>query len=113
MPTMTYLAYRHRVEFGREEYIEIADHALLRGSSNLQDDVLLSGSLADNIAFFDPDPDQERIQACAQQAAASSWSACSIASFAAPIAAFTLTRQRRRRRRPHAPAPHGATGDPR
>ena len=29
--TMTYLDYRHRVEFGRDEYIEIADHALLRG----------------------------------------------------------------------------------
>jgi len=29
--TMTYLEYRHRVEFGRDEYIEIADHALLRG----------------------------------------------------------------------------------
>ena len=29
--TMTYLAYRHRVEFDRDEYIEISDHALLRG----------------------------------------------------------------------------------
>ncbi|WP_457100891.1 N-acetylneuraminate synthase family protein [Microbacterium sp. P5_E9] len=29
--TMTYLEYRHRVEFGRDEYIAIADHALLRG----------------------------------------------------------------------------------
>jgi N-acetylneuraminate synthase len=28
---MTYLEYRHRVEFGREEYAEIARHASLRG----------------------------------------------------------------------------------
>ncbi|GGH39240.1 N-acetylneuraminate synthase family protein [Microbacterium album] len=29
--TMTYLEYRHRVEFGRDEYIEIGDHATMRG----------------------------------------------------------------------------------
>jgi N-acetylneuraminate synthase len=29
--TMTYLDYRRRVEFDRDEYIEISDHALLRG----------------------------------------------------------------------------------
>lgn len=29
--SMTYLEYRHRVEFGRDEYIEIGDHATLRG----------------------------------------------------------------------------------
>lgn len=29
--TMSYLEYRYRVEFTREQYIEIADHALLRG----------------------------------------------------------------------------------
>ncbi|WP_394280214.1 N-acetylneuraminate synthase family protein [Microbacterium sp.] len=29
--TMTYLEYRHRVEFGRDEYIEIGDHATLHG----------------------------------------------------------------------------------
>jgi N-acetylneuraminate synthase len=29
--TMTYLQYRHRVEFGRDEYIEIGDHAVMRG----------------------------------------------------------------------------------
>ncbi|OCG75213.1 N-acetylneuraminate synthase family protein [Microbacterium sediminis] len=29
--TMTYLEYRHRVEFGREEYVAIGDHATLRG----------------------------------------------------------------------------------
>jgi N-acetylneuraminate synthase len=28
---MTYLEYRYRVEFGREQYIEIGDHATLRG----------------------------------------------------------------------------------
>lgn len=34
----------------------------------MQDDVLLTGSLADNIAFFDVHPDQARIKACAQMA---------------------------------------------
>lgn len=29
--TMTYLEYRYRVEFSREQYIEIGDHATLRG----------------------------------------------------------------------------------
>ncbi len=34
----------------------------------MQDDVLLSGTLADNIAFFDPAADQEKVQACAAAA---------------------------------------------
>lgn len=29
--TMSYLEYRHRVEFDRDQYIEVGDHALLRG----------------------------------------------------------------------------------
>jgi N-acetylneuraminate synthase len=29
--TMTYLEYRHRVEFGRDEYIEISDYATMAG----------------------------------------------------------------------------------
>lgn len=29
--TMTYLDYRRRVEFGRDEYVEVGDHATLRG----------------------------------------------------------------------------------
>ena len=29
--TMTYLEYRYRVEFDRDQYIEISDHAMLRG----------------------------------------------------------------------------------
>jgi N-acetylneuraminate synthase len=29
--TMTYLEYRYRVEFGRDEYIEIGDYATMRG----------------------------------------------------------------------------------
>jgi N-acetylneuraminate synthase len=29
--TMTYLEYRYRVEFGRDEYVELGDHATLRG----------------------------------------------------------------------------------
>ncbi|MFT3664438.1 peptidase domain-containing ABC transporter [Piscinibacter sp.] len=32
----------------------------------MQEDVLLTGSLADNIAFFDEQPDQARIEACAR-----------------------------------------------
>ena len=34
----------------------------------MQDDVLLSGSLADNIAFFDAEADLQRVQTCAQLA---------------------------------------------
>lgn len=34
----------------------------------MQEDALLTGSLADNIAFFDVQPDQARIEACAQLA---------------------------------------------
>jgi ATP-binding cassette, subfamily B, bacterial CvaB/MchF/RaxB len=35
----------------------------------MQDDQLFAGSIADNISFFDQDPDQKRIEACAQLAA--------------------------------------------
>ena len=35
----------------------------------LQDDVLLSGSIRDNVAFFDPSPDVERLQRAARDAA--------------------------------------------
>lgn len=35
----------------------------------MQDDVLLTGSIADNIAFFDTQPDAQRVQGCAQLAA--------------------------------------------
>ena len=35
----------------------------------LQDDVLFAGSIADNISFFDPQPDQAWIEECAQLAA--------------------------------------------
>ncbi|OHX13098.1 peptidase domain-containing ABC transporter [Chromobacterium sphagni] len=35
----------------------------------MQDDLLFSGSIADNICFFDPQPDQERIRRCAGFAA--------------------------------------------
>lgn len=34
----------------------------------MQDDVLLAGSVADNICFFDAEPDRARMQACAQLA---------------------------------------------
>ncbi|WP_028773936.1 peptidase domain-containing ABC transporter [Shewanella waksmanii] len=35
----------------------------------MQDDTLLSGSIADNITFFDPEPNYLRMQQCAQHAA--------------------------------------------
>ena len=35
----------------------------------MQEDQLFAGSLADNISFFDPEPDQARIESCAQIAA--------------------------------------------
>lgn len=35
----------------------------------MQDDLLFSGSIANNIAFFDPEPDQSSIERCAAQAA--------------------------------------------
>ncbi len=35
----------------------------------MQEDALLSGSIADNISFFDPEPDMEYVQICAQMAA--------------------------------------------
>ena len=35
----------------------------------MQDDMLFSGSIADNISFFDPNPDQAMIERCARQAA--------------------------------------------
>lgn len=35
----------------------------------MQEDVLLAGSIADNICFFDVQPDMERVQACARIAA--------------------------------------------
>lgn len=35
----------------------------------MQDDSLFAGSISDNICFFDPSPNQEQIQACAQLAA--------------------------------------------
>ena len=35
----------------------------------MQDDHLLSGSLSDNISFFDPRPDPARVEACARMAA--------------------------------------------
>ena len=35
----------------------------------MQDDELLSGSIADNICFFEADRDEQRIQQCAEQAA--------------------------------------------
>jgi ATP-binding cassette, subfamily B, bacterial CvaB/MchF/RaxB len=38
-------------------------------ASVMQDDQLFAGSIADNICFFDPRPERERIEACARMAA--------------------------------------------
>lgn len=35
----------------------------------MQDDMLFTGSIADNISFFDPSPDWERVEHCAEQSA--------------------------------------------
>jgi len=35
----------------------------------MQDDQLFAGSIAENISFFDPRPETERIEACAKIAA--------------------------------------------
>ncbi|MEB0140575.1 MULTISPECIES: ATP-binding cassette domain-containing protein [unclassified Undibacterium] len=35
----------------------------------MQDDHLFAGSIADNICFFDPEPSQQQIEYCSQQAA--------------------------------------------
>lgn len=40
-----------------------------RVAAVLQDDALFTGSIADNISFFDPDAQPERVAACAKQAA--------------------------------------------
>ncbi|WP_426212367.1 peptidase domain-containing ABC transporter [Massilia sp. TWP1-3-3] len=46
----------------------LANYRQLLGTV-MQDDVLFAGSIADNISFFDPAPDQPRVQTCAQLAA--------------------------------------------
>jgi len=38
-------------------------------ASVMQDDQLFAGSIADNVCFFDPRPERERIEACARMAA--------------------------------------------
>ena len=35
----------------------------------MQDDTLLAGSIADNVSFFDPQPDYSKIEQCAHMAA--------------------------------------------
>ena len=40
-----------------------------RVAAVMQDEPLFAGTIADNIAFFDPQPSQERLEACAAQAA--------------------------------------------
>jgi ATP-binding cassette subfamily B protein RaxB len=45
----------------------LADYRALIGTV-MQEDRLFSGSIADNICFFDPEPDLDRIEACARLA---------------------------------------------
>ncbi len=44
------------------------DHWRAQVGTVMQDDVLFAGSIADNIAFFDPRPEREWIEACAKLA---------------------------------------------
>lgn len=48
--------------------VGLANYRRLIGTV-MQDDRLFSGSISDNICFFDPTPDTSRIEACARQAA--------------------------------------------
>ncbi len=48
-------------------HLGLADYRTLIGTV-MQEDRLFSGSLADNICFFDSEPDAERIEACARLA---------------------------------------------
>lgn len=48
--------------------VGLASYRRLLGTV-MQDDTLFSGSISDNISFFDPVPNQEQIQMCAQLAA--------------------------------------------
>ena len=47
--------------------IGLANFRRITGSV-MQDDMLFAGSVADNISFFDPAPDRDRIQECARLA---------------------------------------------
>ncbi|MBI3284885.1 MAG: peptidase domain-containing ABC transporter [Burkholderiales bacterium] len=49
------------------QQLGMANYRQLLGTV-MQDDSLFAGSIADNIAFFDPAPDQQQIMACAQLA---------------------------------------------
>jgi ATP-binding cassette subfamily B protein RaxB len=51
----------------------------------MQDDVLLAGSLADNIAFFEPQPDAARIEACARAAQVHGDIACMPMGYHTPV----------------------------
>jgi ATP-binding cassette subfamily B protein RaxB len=49
-------------------HLGLSNYRAIVGSV-MQDDYLFSGSIADNISFFDPFPEQARIEAAAKQAA--------------------------------------------
>ncbi len=61
---------RGHVRVGEVLVSELGIHTI-RGiiGTVTQDDVLLAGSIIDNISFFDPKPDRERIEKCARIAA--------------------------------------------
>jgi ATP-binding cassette subfamily B protein RaxB len=58
-----------RIEFAGEPLARLDKSAFRkRVGTVMQDDTLFAGSIAENIAFFDPGPDQEKIHRCAQMA---------------------------------------------
>ena len=57
-----------RVGGQRIDRLGLANYRQLLGTV-MQEDQLFAGSIADNIAFFDPTQDRERIEACARAAA--------------------------------------------
>lgn len=57
-----------RVAGQRIDRLGLANYRQLLGTV-MQEDQLFAGSIADNIAFFDPTQDRERIEACARAAA--------------------------------------------
>lgn len=57
-----------RIGCAKVNHIGLSSFRQLIGTV-MQEDTLFAGSIGDNICFFDPAPDQEHIQACAQYAA--------------------------------------------
>ncbi|WP_322015529.1 peptidase domain-containing ABC transporter [Paraburkholderia sp. J12] len=59
-----------KVRFGGRDVTQVGFDVLRQAVGTvLQDDVLFAGSIADNICFFDAQPEQKRIEECARLAA--------------------------------------------